>query len=45
MNVLLVNPSDKHVDGSLKGGVWHAPPLGLAYIGSVLTDSGHNVST
>ena len=30
MKIILIQPSDAHVDGSLKGGVWHAPPLGIA---------------
>lgn len=43
LNVLLVNPSYSHVDGRLKGSVWHAPPLGLAYIASVLEANSHTV--
>lgn len=36
MKIIFIQPSDAHVDGSLKGGVWHAPPLGIAALASFL---------
>lgn len=43
MKILLISPSDSHVDGSLKGGVWHAPPLGLAYMATILENDDQDV--
>ncbi|MBR9706189.1 radical SAM protein [Candidatus Pacearchaeota archaeon] len=41
MKVLLVNPSQTKVYGKMKSPDY--PPLGLAYIGAVLEDAGHQV--
>ncbi|MDD5111952.1 MAG: radical SAM protein [Candidatus Altiarchaeota archaeon] len=41
MKILLIQPSDAHVDGSLKGGVWHAPPLGIASLAAFLRERKH----
>lgn len=41
MRILFIQPSDSHVDGSLKGGVWHAPPLGIASLAAFLRERKH----
>jgi len=41
MKIILIQPSDAHVDGSLKGGVWHAPPLGIASLAAFLRHHKH----
>lgn len=41
MKILFIQPSDSHVDGSLKGGVWHAPPLGIASLAAFLRERKH----
>ena len=41
MRILFIQPSDAHVDGSLKGGVWHAPPLGIASLAAFVREKGH----
>lgn len=41
MKILLIQPSDIHIDGSLKGGVWHAFPLGIASLAAFLRHRNH----
>src|SRR3989344_5030343 len=41
MKIIFIQPPDSHVDGSLKGGVWHALPIGLASLASYVREKGH----